>query len=99
MSDMNQEFVSEDYDASAVNIEEIRREIEQLSSTKKIPGRHCSIIFSYCIKNLLLEELDESDWDKALADELENVSAEELENVSADDLEAQINQMLSSNNK
>jgi hypothetical protein len=82
MSDMNQEFVSEDYDASAVNIEEIRREIEQLSSTKKIP-----------------EELDESDWDKALADELENVSAEELENVSADDLEAQINQLLSSNNK
>ena len=50
MSDMNQEFVSEDYDASAVNIEEIRREIEQLSTSKKIPGKHCSIIFSYCIK-------------------------------------------------
>ena len=48
---------------------------------------------------MLLEEVDESDWDKALADELENVSAEELESVSAEDLEAQINQMLSSNTK
>jgi hypothetical protein len=47
----------------------------------------------------LLEELDESEWDKALADELENVSTDDLENVSAEDLEAQINQILTGNNK
>jgi len=35
--------------------------------------------------------LDESEWDKGLADELENVTTEELE--------AQINQMLSGDNK
>jgi len=34
---------------------------------------------------------DESEWDKALADELDNVSAEELE--------AQINQMLAGDTK
>jgi hypothetical protein len=34
---------------------------------------------------------DESEWDKSLADELENVSAEELE--------AQINQMLGTDTK
>jgi hypothetical protein len=82
MLDINQEFVSEDYDTSAVNMEEIRREIEQLSTAKKIP-----------------EELDESEWDKALADELENVSTDDLENISAEDLEAQINQILTGNNK
>jgi hypothetical protein len=37
------------------------------------------------------KDADESDWDKALADELENVSAEELE--------AQINQMLAGDTK
>jgi len=72
MSDINQEFVSEDYDTSAISMEDIRREIEQLS-IKKSP------------------DLDESEWDNGLADELENVSAEELE--------AQINQMLSGDNK
>lgn len=34
LHDVNQEFVSEDYDTSAVNMEEIRREIEQLTVTK-----------------------------------------------------------------
>lgn len=38
MSDLNQEFVSEDYDASPINEDEIRREFEQLSSAKKGPG-------------------------------------------------------------
>jgi hypothetical protein len=33
-SDINQEFVSEDYDTSAISMEEIRREIEQLSNKK-----------------------------------------------------------------
>jgi hypothetical protein len=51
-SDVNQEFVSEDYDTSAVNMDDIRREIEQLSSTKKSsnnpnlsssPGNHLLI--------------------------------------------------------
>ncbi|CAF5150425.1 unnamed protein product, partial [Rotaria sp. Silwood1] len=32
--DGNQEFVSEDYDASAVSMDDIRREIEQLTETK-----------------------------------------------------------------
>ncbi len=35
-----------------------------------------------------MKDVDESEWDKALADDLDNVSAEELE--------AQINQMLAS---
>jgi len=35
MSDINQEFVSEDYDTSAISMEDIRREIEQLSIKKK----------------------------------------------------------------
>jgi hypothetical protein len=38
MSDINQEFVSEDYDTSAINMEDIRRDIEQ-SSTKKSSGK------------------------------------------------------------
>jgi hypothetical protein len=50
MLDINQEFVSEDYDTSAVNMEEIRREIEQLSTAKKIPGKLRLMIFSYCMK-------------------------------------------------
>jgi hypothetical protein len=37
-NDMNQEFVSEDYDTSAVNMDDIRREIEQLTVTKKNPN-------------------------------------------------------------
>ena len=32
--DGNQEFVSEDYDTSAVSMDDIRREIEQLTETK-----------------------------------------------------------------
>ena len=32
---MNQEFVSEDYDTSTVSVDDIRREIEQLSVNKK----------------------------------------------------------------
>ena len=35
MPDMNQEFVSEDYDTSAVTMDDIRREIEQLSTSKR----------------------------------------------------------------
>ena len=35
---MNQEFVSEDYDTSAVSMDDIRREIEQLTVTKKGPN-------------------------------------------------------------
>lgn len=34
LQDVHQEFVSEDYDTSAVNMDEIRREIEQLTVTK-----------------------------------------------------------------
>jgi hypothetical protein len=53
MSDVNQEFVSEDYDTSAISMDEIRREIEQLSITKKSsnrtksgsPGNLLSILF------------------------------------------------------
>jgi len=81
ISDSNQEFVSEDYDTSAVSMDDIRREIEQLSITKRSSNR----------TKAGSPDLDESEWDKALADELENVSAEELE--------AQINQMLASDNK
>ena len=33
-SDISQEFVSEDYDTSAVSMDDIRREIEQLSIPK-----------------------------------------------------------------
>ncbi|CAF0842730.1 unnamed protein product [Adineta steineri] len=74
MSDVNQDFLSEDYDTSDINMDEIRREIEQLCIPKTKSGS---------------PDLDESEWDKELADELENVSAEELE--------AQINEMLAGN--
>jgi hypothetical protein len=36
---MNQEFVSEDFDTSAVSMDDIRREIEQLTVTKKSPNK------------------------------------------------------------
>jgi hypothetical protein len=39
----------------------------------------------------MYKDADESEWDKALADDLEDVSAEELE--------AQINQMLAGDTK
>jgi hypothetical protein len=83
-NDMNQEFVSEDYDTSAVNMDDIRREIEQLTVTKKNPNTNNA-------KKAGSPDVDESEWDKALTDELDNVSAEELE--------AQINQMLAGDNK
>lgn len=35
---MNQDFVSEDYDTSEVSMDDIRREIEQLTVTKKNPS-------------------------------------------------------------
>ncbi|CAF3323306.1 unnamed protein product [Rotaria socialis] len=76
-SDINQEFVSEDYDTSALSMDDIRREIEQLTITKRSSNKTKDGS----------PDLDESEWDKGLADELENVSAEELE--------AQINQLLS----
>jgi hypothetical protein len=51
MSDVNQEFVSEDYDTSAVNMDDIRREIEQLSAIKRTkagsPGNKSSLNSSY----------------------------------------------------
>jgi len=75
LQDVHQEFVSEDYDTSAVNMDEIRREIEQLTVTKTDKAG----------------SPDETEWDKALTDDLENVSAEELE--------AQINQMLAGDTK
>ena len=89
VSDVNVEFVSEDYDTSAISMDEIRREIEQLNSAKHIAGS--SGTRSRCAdsrtnERFVFADLDESEWDKALADELENVSAEELD--------AQINQML-----
>jgi len=37
--DVNQEFVSEDYDTSAVSMDDIRREIEQLTVTKTNPNK------------------------------------------------------------
>ncbi|CAF4993994.1 unnamed protein product, partial [Rotaria sp. Silwood1] len=77
-SDINQEFVSEDYDTSALSMDDIRREIEELTVAKKNLNKtkHSN------------SDLDESEWDKGLADELENVTAEELE--------AQINEILTS---
>ncbi|UJR31575.1 hypothetical protein I4U23_019062 [Adineta vaga] len=75
--DINQEFVSEDYDPSAVSMDDIRREIEQLTVTKKNPNK---------ANTAKVGSPDDSEWDKALADDLDNVSSEELE--------AQINQML-----
>jgi len=81
ISDVNQEFVSEDYDTSAVNIDDIRREIEQLSLIKSNSNKG----------KASSPDLDESEWDKGLTDELENISAEELE--------AQINQMLAGDSK
>jgi hypothetical protein len=81
-------------------MDDIRREIEQLTVTKTnpnktypnkagSPGKTNSFISIY--KYSSYKDLDESEWDKALADELENVSAEELE--------AQINQMLAGDTK
>ncbi|CAF1575903.1 unnamed protein product [Rotaria sp. Silwood1] len=80
-SDINQEFVSEDYDTSALSMDDIRREIEELTVAKKNLNKtkHSN------------SDLDESEWDKGLADELENVTAEELE--------AQINEILSGTTK
>lgn len=37
--DVNQEFVSEDYDASTVSMDDIRREIEQLTVPKSNPTK------------------------------------------------------------
>ncbi|CAF3942949.1 unnamed protein product [Adineta steineri] len=74
--DANQDFVSEDYDTSNVNMDDIRREIEQLTVTKKNPTTN----------KAGSPDVDDSEWEKALAEDLDNVSAEELE--------AQINQML-----
>ncbi|CAF3958358.1 unnamed protein product [Rotaria sp. Silwood2] len=82
--DANQEFVSEDYDASAVSMDDIRREIEQLTVTKPNANKTNPTKAGS-------PGLDDNDWDKALADELDNVSAEELE--------AQINQMLAGDTK
>lgn len=91
VSDLHSEFLSEDYDTSAINMDDIRREIEQLSRTKPKEGgsgkHRAAVPFIEAIHAFpLLLDFDESEWDKGLTDELENVSAEELE--------AQINQML-----
>jgi len=80
--DINQEFVSEDYDTSAVSMDDIRREIEELTVPKKGANK---------TNAKKAGSPDESEWDKSLAEELENVSAEELE--------AQINQMLGGDTK
>jgi len=42
----------------------------------------------------LYVELDESEWDQTLTDELDKITSEELENISPEELDAQINQML-----
>ncbi|CAF1143957.1 unnamed protein product [Rotaria sordida] len=81
ISDGNQEFVSEDYDTSALSMDDIRREIEQLSITRKNSNK----------TKYNNSDFDESEWDKGLTDELENVTAEELE--------AQINELLAGNTK
>lgn len=39
IQDVNQEFVSEDYDTSAVSMDDIRREIEQLTVPKTNPTK------------------------------------------------------------
>jgi hypothetical protein len=63
---MNQEFVSEDYDTSAVSMDDIRREIEQLTVTKKnpntsnskkagSPGKKNFKLFSFSIKYLSIK--------------------------------------------
>ena len=39
MSDINDEFVSEDCDASAIDTDDVRREIEQFSTGKKLPEK------------------------------------------------------------
>lgn len=38
--DTNQEFVSEDYESSTVNMDDIRREIEELTETKKTTAKN-----------------------------------------------------------
>ncbi|CAF1403943.1 unnamed protein product [Adineta ricciae] len=83
--DENQDFVSEDYDTTDINMDDIRREIEQSSIAKKNSTKTKSSS----------PDLDEREWVKALADELENVSTDQLENVSVEELEAQINEVLS----
>ncbi|CAF1544892.1 unnamed protein product, partial [Didymodactylos carnosus] len=59
----NQEFVSEDFDSSTVSMDDIRREIEQLTVTKKSPTKTATNKGSS-------PDLDESEWDKSMADEL-----------------------------
>ena len=39
MSDMTEEFVSEDCDTSTLNTDDVRREIEQFSTGKKLPDQ------------------------------------------------------------
>lgn len=46
-SDINHEFVSEDYDTSAINMDDIRRELEQLSVIKKSSGKAFLSFFFY----------------------------------------------------
>ncbi|CAF1168609.1 unnamed protein product [Adineta ricciae] len=83
--DGNQDFVSEDYDTTDINMDDIRREIEQSSISKKNSTKTKSSS----------PDLDEREWVKALDDELENVSADQLESVTVEELEAQINEVLS----
>ena len=104
--DGNQDFVSEDYDTTDINMDDIRREIEQSSIAKKnstktkssSPGKIplTRVIFRLNDSFLFFSvDLDEGEWVKALADELENVSTDQLESVSVEELEAQINEVLS----
>lgn len=75
------DLVSEEFDTSALDVDQIRREIEQSNAIKKT------------------SELDESEWDQTLSDELDRITSEELENISPEELDAQINQMLADENK
>ena len=77
-------------------MEDIRREIEQLSRTKPTEGGSGEDIATVSLLeetrvSFFVSDFDESEWDKGLTDELDNVSAEELE--------AQINQMLKGDTK
>jgi hypothetical protein len=94
VADLHSEFLSEDFDTSAIDMDDIRREIEQLSRTKPKDGGsgkdYTAVPFIMDIRVCPLD-FDESEWDKGLTDDLENVSAEELE--------AQIQQMLKGDTK
>jgi len=70
-----------------------RKFVEKSSNRKRLQVDRCcfSVVYS---RSILYVELDESEWDQTLTDELDKITSEELENISPEELDAQINQML-----